>query len=118
MHLEQGPDWILVEEDCLRDMVIMSSASRFVPLSQVDTVEDVPSTVASTIALTEGAASENIRPTVHESDTETMPSVGGSPEDSEDDGHSNVEDHPILGEVDVGFEEIGQSSHTRSIHKS
>ena len=64
-----------------------SSGSRFVPLTQVDTVD--ASTVASTIAPTKGVAGENIRPTVHESDTETMPSVGGSPEDSEDDGHSD-----------------------------
>ena len=98
-----------------------SSGSRFVPLTQVDTVEDVPSTVASTIAPTEGVAGENIRPTVHESDTETMPSVGGSPEDSsEDDGHSDVEDmqHPILGEVDAGFEEILASPATRAAFTS
>ena len=69
-----------------------SSGSRFVPLTQVDIVEDVPSTVVSTIAPTVGVAGENIRPTVHESDTETVPSVGGSPEDSEGDGHSDVED--------------------------
>ena len=92
-----------------------SSGSRFAPLTQVDIVEDVPSTVVSTIAPT--VAGEHIRPTVHESDTETVPSVGGSPEDSDDDGHSDVEDmqHPILGEV-VVRRDLGQSSHTRSIH--
>ena len=49
-----------------------------------------------------------------------MPSVGGSPEDSEDDGHSDVEDmqHPILGEVDAGFEEILASPATRAAFTS
>ena len=56
-----------------------SSGSRFAPLTQVDTVEDVPSTLVSTVAPTAMVA-EHIRSTVHVSDTETVPTVAGSGE--------------------------------------
>ena len=59
---------------------------------------------------------EHIRPTVHESDTETVPSVAGSGEVTDDDGLSDVNDmeHPSLGEVMVGLEEISASATTRA----
>ena len=93
-----------------------SSGSRFAPLTQVDTVEDVPSTVVSTIATTAGVAGEHIRPTVQESDTETVPSVAGSGEVTDDDGLSDVDDmeHPSLGEVTSGLEEISASAAIRA----
>ena len=92
-----------------------SSGSRFAPLTQVDTVEDVPSTLVSTIAPTARVA-EHIRLTVHESDTETVPSVAGSGEVTDDDGLSDVNDmeHPSLGEVIAGLEEISASATTRA----
>ena len=92
-----------------------SSGSRFAPLTQVDTVEDVPSTLVSTVAPTAMVA-EHIRPTVHESDTETVPSVAGSGEVTDDDGLSDVNDmeHLSLGEVMVGLEEISASATTRA----
>ena len=88
--------------------------SRFAPLTQVDTVEDVPSTVASTVAPTAAVEGEHVRPTVRESDTETVASVAGSGEATDDDGLSDVEDmhHSLLGEVTSGLEEISASAAT------
>ena len=45
-----------------------SSGSRFAPLTQADTVEDVPSTVVSTVAPASVSASEHIRPAVRHGD--------------------------------------------------
>ena len=90
-----------------------SSGSRFAPLTQLDTVEDVPSTVVSTVAPTAVVVGERIQP--HESATETVPSVAGCGEVT-DDGLSEVEvlRHPILGDVRSGLEEMSASAATRA----
>ena len=90
-----------------RVRILGSSGSRFAPLTQVDTV--------ATIAPTARVA-EHIRNTVHESDTETVPSVAGSGEVTDDDGLSDVNDmeHPSLGEVIAGLEDISAFATTRA----
>ena len=94
-----------------------SSGSGFEPLTQLDTQEDVPTTVVDTIdEVSQATEEDQVRSTVAQSDTETVPSAGGSSEDSDDGGHSDVEDvqHPILGEVAAGVEEILASPVTRA----
>ena len=98
-----------------------SSGSRFEPLTQLDTQEVVPTTVVDAVDEVNQAIEEDqVFSRVAQSDTETVPSVGDSSEDSDDGGHSDVENmqHPILGEVAAGFEEILASPATRAAFSS
>ena len=73
------------------------AGSRFEPLTQLDTQEDVRTIVVDAVDEVNQAIEEDevdVRFTVAQSDTETVPSAGGYMQ------------HPVLGEVAAGFEEI------------
>ena len=73
----------------------LSSGSRFEPLIQLGTQEVVPTTVVDAVDEVNQAIEEDqVLSTVAQSDTETVPSVRGSCEDSDDGGHSPAPLHP------------------------